>query len=153
MHTPSQGKRLNWQLRRLEMMRRVIGDGITTQAGLQRGRLPVLDYVRFHEGCSQREIADFLHVTPASITVTVRRMEQDGLLTRTPDAQDQRVMRIHATPLGQKKAEACREAFGRVDALMLRGLSDEEIEHLRATLEKLFDNLSEGQDFPFFYQE
>lgn len=138
---------LVWQFRRLEMLQRVIGGQIVSSAGLQRGRLPILEYVYYHPGVSQRTIAQVLHVSPASVAVTVRRMEGDGLLRREGDDRDHRINRIYATPEGEAKTLECRRAFDATDMRTFVGFSQEELALLSAMCERMFENLS-GEDYP-----
>lgn len=143
---------LEWQLRRLETLRRVVGNRIVSEAGLQRGRLPILEYIQHHEGTSQKEVADVLHITPASVAITGRRMENDGLLTRTPDEQDRRITRMYTTALGREKAAHCQALLEASTRRMFAGFQPEELGTLHAMLERLFANLSgkEYLNFSFF---
>lgn len=144
-------RNLEWQLRRLEMLRRVIGNQIVARAGLLRGRLPILEYVCGHEGTSQRALADMLHISPASITVTLRRMASDGLIERQEDAADQRVKRIYSTAEGRRKLATCRHQFDRVNRRMFAAFTPEELGTLSAMFVRLFESLagSEHADFCF----
>lgn len=144
-------RELEWQLRRLEMLRRVLGNQIMQAAGLQRGRLPVLEYVMEHEGTSQRAVAEVLHITPASVTVTVRRMENDGLLRREASADDQRTNRLYTTAEGRRLTRQCRAGFDALNRRMFDGLTLQECDALNAGVKRLFDNLAgtEYRDFPF----
>ena len=143
---------LEWQLRRLETLRRVVSNRIVSTAGLQRGRLPILEFIRYHEGSSQKEVAEVLHITPASVAITGRRMENDGLLTRTPDEHDRRITRMYTTELGREKADQCRSLLEETTVRMFAGFHADELGTLHAMLERLFANLSgkEYLDFSFF---
>lgn len=144
--------KLEWNLRRLEMLRRIEGNRIVAQANLERGRLPILTHLLGHPNSSQREIAQVLHISPASVAVTARRMEKDGLLTRKVDEGDQRVNRLAITPLGREKAEQCFARFEETNARMFHGFSPGELEDMMDYVVRMFDNLSgdEYTDFPFF---
>lgn len=143
---------VEWQMRRFELLRKVTGNKIVAAAGLERGRLPILEYVRAHDGTSQREIADMLHVSPASVAVSVRRMEKDGLVHRRSDPKDHRVNRIHITSKGSGKVDQCMKAFWETTERMLGGFDEKELAALRDTFAHLFDNLSgdTNEAFPFF---
>lgn len=145
-------RELEWHIRRFEMLRRVIGNRIVDEAGLQRGRLPILEFIREHEGASQREIAEVLHISAASVAVTIRRMEKDGLIVRREDVADQRINRIYSTALAGEKVARCHRQFRNVHLCMIRGFDAEEITQLEAYLRRLFDNLAgdEHKEFPFY---
>ena len=110
-----------------------IVDGI----GLQRGRFPMLDVVMHHEGCTQCEIAELLHISPASVTVSLRRMADEG---------DQRCKRIYLTEEAREIAAVCQEKFEALDAKMFAGLSAQELETLSKIQNRLFENMA-GEEF------
>jgi DNA-binding MarR family transcriptional regulator len=58
-------------------------------------------------GCSPGQLARFLHVTPATVTRVVQRMEAAGFLRREADPDDSRRVRLHLTPKGRKVEERC----------------------------------------------
>lgn len=144
-----QYRELEWQIRRLEVLRRVVNDRIVSEAGLQRGRLPILEYIQMHEGRPQKEIAEMLHITPASIAVTARRMENDGLVRRETDSVDRRITRIYSTQLGRDKVQMCRIAHEKTTAQLFSGFTAKELAAMHATLERLFSNLS-GTEYADF---
>src|SRR5689334_11379510 len=57
------------------------------------------------EGISQSALHKQYKVDPASITRTVQAMERDGLITRRPDVNDNRLMRVYITEKGRELAE------------------------------------------------
>jgi len=62
----------------------------------------VIKVVGMRPGCSPGQLARFLHVTPATVTRVVQRMEVDGFLRREGDPQDSRRVRLHLTPKGAR---------------------------------------------------
>ena len=89
---------LVWQISRNALVRRILCDRIVDGIGLQRGRFPMLDVVMHHEGCTQCEIAELLHISPASVAVSLRRMADEG---------DQRCKRIYLTEERRGKSRPC----------------------------------------------
>lgn len=145
-------QQLEWKLHRLEMLRKLRLNRAVDRAGLQRGRLPILDYLCTHEGASQRAIADAMHISPPSVAVTVRRMEKDGLLVREGDTDDQRVNRLYTTALGRQKVETCHRAFMETVSKMTADFTDAELDALGNLIDRLYTNLSDGEydSFSFF---
>ena len=95
--------------------------------GIFLGQPPVLFCLRSKGEMSQRELADALDQTPASMTVTLGRMEKSGLVRRESDLTDKRVQRVSITEKGR---EVCRQAYrseSAVDQEMFMGFSEEEI--------------------------
>ena len=130
-------------MHRLELLRKIRGRGVFAQAGLHPGQPPLLEYIRDHPGCTQKEAADELDVTPASAAASLKRLEKAGLVARQMDSRDARRNRLTLTPEGQEKLEANRRAFDALDKQMLSGLTETEIAAFQKTCEKMFDNLAD----------
>lgn len=100
-----------------------------------------LEYIIEHEGCTQKDLADFLHISAPSVAVTVKRLERDGVIQRAADEKDLRCNRLKITQAGLAYVAACRQSFDGVDALAFRGFSDEECAALYGYLQRLTANL------------
>ncbi|MEA3375684.1 MAG: MarR family transcriptional regulator, partial [Chloroflexota bacterium] len=72
------------------------------EIGLYRGQQFVLCRLWEEEGLTHSQLAERLHVHPATVTKTLRRMEQAGFIERRPDADDQRVSRVYLTDAGRE---------------------------------------------------
>ena len=66
-----------------------------------------------HDGITQRELAENLHLSPPTVTVMLQKMEQHGLIERWNDEVDQRLTRIRMTPKGKDLAKPISTDFGR----------------------------------------
>ncbi len=89
----------------------------------------------------QRDIETRFHIRRSSVTALLQGMEQSGLITRCPVAQDARLKKLVATPRGQ---DCCRRIVAEIDrfeAQLRRGLDDADIAQFHAVLQKLLDNL------------
>ncbi len=130
-------------MHRLELLRRIQSRGLMADCGLHPGQPRLLDYIREHPGCTQKEAADEMDVTAASAAASLKRLEKAGLVMRTQDKQDARRNRLYITDSGgQKIAEQFRR-FDQLDQRMFRGMTAEEVEAFRRTCEKMFDNLAD----------
>jgi DNA-binding MarR family transcriptional regulator len=84
--------------------------------------------IEVKEGLSQRELAGYVHIKPATVTVMLQKMEKSGLITRIPDEEDRRITRIYLTEQGKtanrQAAEVMRDllmsTFGRLTPDQLR---------------------------------
>jgi DNA-binding MarR family transcriptional regulator len=61
------------------------------------------------------------------MTRTVRELETDGLVARAPDESDRRVVRVRATPRGEKLLKQGRSARINLLAEWLRTLGSEQL--------------------------
>ena len=78
---------------------------------------------------SQKQLAERVGITPPSMTVALRKMEEKGYVTRRQDEKDQRVVKIHLAP----KGEEC--------------ISREEILLMKRLLTEMKNNLLNSKDF------
>ena len=62
----------------------------------------IIKVVGMRPGCSPGELARFMHVTPATVTRVVQRMEEAGYLRRAPDPDDSRRVKLHLTAKGRR---------------------------------------------------
>lgn len=110
-------------------------------AGLYFGQPMILEYVKDHEGCTQKELATAMHISPASIAVTIKRIEKAGLIIRTPDENDSRKNHLCVTDKGLDSLKEFRKICDATDEDMFRGFSSEERETLHNLLVRLHNNL------------
>ena len=115
------------------------------QIGLYRGQQFVLSALWEQEGINQSELAQQLHVQPATITNALQRMERAGLVERRQDTQDLRVSRVYLTDAGRNIRGAVDEIWAELEEQAFAGLSPGEVAVLRRLLAQVYDNLI--QDF------
>ena len=60
--------------------------------------------LRKEKGLTQRELAEKMCVKPPSMTVALQKMEKNEYVTRKPDQEDQRIIRITLTEKGKNWA-------------------------------------------------
>jgi DNA-binding MarR family transcriptional regulator len=130
------------RLKKLNILHRIFVHTASSNNGLHYGQLPILEYVQKHERCSQRELADIMHVSPPSIATSIKRMQKAGLLEKKVSEDDLRFTHITITPKGQELANRCRMEFDKIDEQMFKGFSEEEKEQFCNYLDRLIENLS-----------
>lgn len=90
---------------------------------------------------SQKELSEMMHNTPASVAVSVKRMEKAGMLNKTADENDLRINKIALTEKGRDMAEKCQENFRTLDEQMIKGFTNEEKKTLEDFFVRMIDNL------------
>lgn len=110
---------------------------------IYRGQPPLLNYLIEHEACSQKELSDFIHVSPASVAVSVKRMCKAGLVKKDRGGEDARINRLYITPKGIEIMKKCSEEFARLDERMFKGISEAEIDEFDRLLGIMASNLAE----------
>ncbi len=114
--------------------------------GLYYGQFPVIETVRCHDGCTQKELADMLMVSPASVAVSAKRLEKSGLLVRKTDESNARCNRLSITDEGLRISDHCRGIFEKIDDRAFDGFSDSELDKFVAYLDRIIINLGGDAD-------
>lgn len=128
-------------LERIIRSRKAAQRSVLSQSSLHVGQPAMLRFICNHPGCSQKQIADEVEVTPASVAASIKRMERAGLITRREDTADTRCNRVYMTPAGERELDFSSEALERVNVSMMNGISEEEQKLLVKLLEKMILNL------------
>ncbi|WP_028561212.1 MarR family winged helix-turn-helix transcriptional regulator [Paenibacillus pinihumi] len=72
---------------------------------LTEGQLNVLELLLEHEPMKPSDLLKYLETTPAAITTLLDRMEKGGLITRSRDQSDRRIVWISVTKKGLEEAK------------------------------------------------
>lgn len=111
------------------------------KVGLYYGQPMILEYIKDNNSCTQKELADSLHISPASVATSIKRLEKSGFVTRTADKEDVRKNRLSLTATGLKTLTDFRSICDETDKEMFKGFSEEECELLCEYLQRLYNNL------------
>ncbi len=99
-------------------------------------QLMLLSWIAAHPGCHVQDVATGLGLTPPTVSVGLRRLEQMGLLRREPDPRDKRALRLFLTSKGERLYQQV-QTFHRAKARQfLAGLTPEEQETLLTLWER-----------------
>lgn len=112
------------------------------RAGLYYGQPMILEYIKENDLCTQKELADSLHISPASVATSIKRLEKSGFVKRSTDKEDVRKNRLSLTQDGLKTLTDFRSICDETDKEMFNGFSDEECELLCNYLQRLYNNLN-----------
>ena len=132
--------------RRLNTARRTAKDALLAEYGLKNLGQPMLLAVLRQKpdgiADSQRELAEQLHVTPATVTVSLRSMERDGYVTKIADPNDMRRKRIALTDKGREILDKLDEVYERIGIAMTDGFTDEERAQVSDYFKRMIENLN-----------
>jgi len=86
---------------------------------LTRHQGRILTYLDPEDPVMVTELAEYAGVTASTMSLTLKRLEEAGLVRRERDPDDRRVVNVCVTPLGASMRERARELDPqRVDALL-----------------------------------
>jgi DNA-binding MarR family transcriptional regulator len=93
---------------------------------------------------SSAQLARRTFVTPQSAQTMVQALERRGLVERTPDPENQRILRIRLTDRGHEVMAIADRTVDEMEAQMLTGVDPQTVEVLRAALQHVARNLRAG---------
>ncbi len=129
-------------IRKVSMLHRYRITAALSGLKIYHGQPEILGYLIKHGDCSQKELADALGVSPASIATSLKRMSKAGFISRSADEKDKRINRLQITDLGKEVFLAGKKECDKVDKLMLSGFSEKEIADFSAMMSRIAENLS-----------
>ena len=104
-------------------------------SGLSAARLSALSVLVFGGPKTLGELAAAEQVRPPTMTMIVHGLEEDGLVTRTPDRTDRRITNVHATAKGKRVLHRARKRRIAKLAERLSSLDAEEVAVVRQAAE------------------
>ena len=111
--------------------------------GLTLGQPKVLDYLKDHDGASQKEIAAGCLIEAGSLTSILNRMEEKGLIERKMLNGNRRTFHIFMTESGKKNQKLVEEAFKKIEKTALNGISEEEQKQFMDIFCRIYRNLAD----------
>ena len=108
----------------------------------------VLAWIALQGEPSQVELAERIGIEAPTLAGILARMERDGWLERFTCPSDGRRKRIRATPKAEAVWNRTVDCCHRVRERATRGISQQELESLRQTCERIRKNLSGSEENP-----
>lgn len=117
-------------------------DAALKRVGMDVTRWRVLMILNQLGPASVTTLADHAVIKLPTMTKTVGRMENDGLVTTAEDARDRRVTIVTATKAGSKATHAVRQQASRLFRNAFSDISGNEAQALVVVLRKVYANLA-----------
>ncbi len=111
--------------------------------GLHRGQGHVMCIVGYDEGIAQRDLAQVMHVSPATLCCMLQRMEEARLIVRRHGPEDERALRVFLTEHGREVFARCEQAWQSINSDLIDCFQPEEEVILRRFLVTLQEHLSD----------
>ncbi|WP_160719137.1 MarR family winged helix-turn-helix transcriptional regulator [Bacillus sp. USDA818B3_A] len=97
----------------------------------------ILRYISQTRECTSSELADAFEVNKSAITAIVNRMADRGLIERTRDENDRRVVYLTLTEEGNSLYQSCQEKIEQLVMSIITQFDQAEIQNFIQTYEKL----------------
>src|SRR6266481_5795663 len=98
----------------------------TARHGVLPGAYPVIAWLMQMEDSTQGELSRIIGIEQPTMAITLRRMERNGIIHRSPDRDHGRRSRVKLTKRGKELSKIIRLAAYAVEKIASRGLSPAE---------------------------
>lgn len=110
--------------------------------GVTRPQWQVLTVLNRHEGSNQGALAEYLDMEPITLCRMVDRLQEAELVERRQDPADRRAWLLFLTPKARDLLKDLKPLGVEVIALALDGITQDEKDNLRRSLDRIRQNLS-----------
>lgn len=114
--------------------------------GLSRAQWSILAILSNHDGLSQSQISDELEIEKSTAGRLIDQVEKSGWIERRSIPGDRRLWGIHLTDRARRLTDEVESVILQTRAEMLRGLTEEQQQHLSELLQRVKANLSAALD-------
>lgn len=124
---------------------------IQRDIGLNGTQGAILDFIlaeSAERAVYQRDIEKEFGLRPSSVTELLQTMEAKKLIRRIPDENDARWKKIVFTPEAESSREILKREIDETEALLLKGISEDEQETFLRLAGKMLKNLEEADETP-----
>lgn len=113
--------------------------------GFKNGYRQILCFLAKEDGVTQIDIVRDSHFKAPTISVTLKKMEEEGLVRRETDKEDMRQTRVYITEKGRELDRKLASKVLDCEALLANGITEEEKQLLCDILTKMRANLLETE--------
>ncbi|MFF5155441.1 MarR family winged helix-turn-helix transcriptional regulator [Streptomyces sp. NPDC000348] len=124
--------RLSYAVFRLARAHRGHAAAMLRALNLHPGQELLLMQLFDRDGQTQAELLERVGLDHSTVSKSLRRMQEAGLLTREPAAHDRRVMVVHLTAAGHALREPVADLWRTLERISVRDLSPDRIEMFTA---------------------
>lgn len=125
------------------LLRKKLYQGLSG-TGLTSGQPKVLEFLKYNEGCQQKEIARACLIEPATVTSILFYMERAGLIERREERGNRRSLYVYLTDSGHQMAERTEIGIRQLVNIAFHGMEEKQ-EAFGAILRQMYNNLDRGE--------
>ena len=137
------GAILQWKMRNIAHVRMHVISAMLSEYGLYYTHPRILGTILYHDGATQKELADEMNTSPAAMSASIKRMQKAGLIEKIADESDNRINIIKLTEKGRSVHDDTFDKTLAIDKRTLEGFSDAEIAELFAYLDRIQQNIDQ----------
>jgi DNA-binding MarR family transcriptional regulator len=114
----------------------------TARHGVFPGVNPVIAWLMQLSDSTQSELSRLVGIEQPTMAVTLKRMERDGLISRSPDPTHGRRTTVRLTAKGRKLSQLMTRAAREVEKLATKGLSPRDVDEFFRVATVMTQNLN-----------
>ncbi len=114
--------------------------------GVAVGFRSILFFLGIDDGVTQLELSRLTGLKPPTVSVSLQKMENEGLVARIDDKDDLRKTIVTLTDKGRDICDRISEVYIGCNRAVTEALDEKEQEALRSLLVKICKNISEGKE-------
>ena len=134
---PVVSRRLGYLFKHAQLQMNELNTRALAPFGIDPRELGILLVIASHEPGSQQQAAQRLGIDRTSMVARLDALEDKGLVSRHPHAEDRRRNVVELTVTGRDIVKQATEATERAEAAFLASLTPQEGESLRAALQSI----------------
>ena len=112
--------------------------------GMRYSYRHVLKPLMENDSLTQLELVNITKLKAPTISITLRNMEREGIVSRQKSDNDRRETHVAITEKGRKMYKKVLAALAKAEKITLNGLTDKELKAMRTTMNKMCENLNEA---------
>ena len=92
-----------------------------------------------------RQLAELTSLDKSTLSLSLSRMEQSGIVQRAGDPMDRRIVRVKLTEHGKTYRSVCAETMRDIEEILYRGVDAADAEVFQRVLGRMLLNLTEQE--------
>ncbi|MEA4889424.1 MAG: MarR family transcriptional regulator [Clostridiaceae bacterium] len=134
-----------WKIKNIHHMHSALMQEVLAGYGLHFGQPRILFTVDEMTGATQKELAERLQITPASLAMSLKRLQKAGFLEKDVNSKDLRCNKIRLTKKGRQAITRCHQKLAELDARMFGDFSPLELEQFQDFIRRIETNLGNAE--------
>lgn len=119
---------------------------VLNSEGLFSGQHHIIMLLAHDDGLTVGQLAKRLGIAPATVSVSLKRMEKAGFIIKKADKKDARTTKIYLTDKSNDMLGRIKEKMAQQEKLLCNGLSEDEVNQLSDLLDKVIRNFIAKED-------
>lgn len=112
------------------------------RTGVYRSQHQILMCIYDHPGASQKDIACMYQASPATVAVSLKKLERGGYIKRAVDEGDNRFNQIRITEKGEQAIRRSICLFNHVEDVLFQGFTEADLKGLEEYLDRIQSNMT-----------